>query len=412
MDRTVIIFLTDLPLWSMKNGMGAPSFFKTVKSYIDRNIVVYLITTNEGKGEKELFDSNHLYIIKKDSYERLLLIPKISYFANLIRHFEFARKSDKIIREIIDKEKTNHIILYAYELFGVQAAKKIAHKFSLPFVTRFQGTILCGRNRNLLDRIRFPLHFQALRTKSDLMIMTDDGTQGLEIVRELGNYMNNIQFWKNGLDILELQTSNSKDFDRNKFKESIGVKKEDQILLTVSRLAEWKRVDRAIRILSDERLGSEHIKLVIVGDGSSRQALEELCSELGIQDRVVFAGSQLQKDVYKYMLSADIFLSLYDISNVGNPLLEAMALGKPIITLDVGDTGLVINNGKNGILVSPDEIAEIPLIIQNLLSNGDKMHELGNSAKTYALENFYTWRTRMDMEYAEVMKLSNSYESE
>lgn len=405
MEHTVIIFLTDLPLWSLKKGMGAPSFYKTIQSYIDNHATVYLITTNYGDGEKELLDSQHLFIINKAPYERFMMIPKVGYLANLVRHYVFTRKSKQIIHQIIKKESNKNFLLYAYEIFGVKAAKKMSVKMSVPFVSRFQGTILCGRKQNIIDKIRFPLHYQALKTTSDLMIMTDDGTQGLKIVKELGNPMENIVFWKNGLDLLEKDYNDICNFNKIEFRNSFGIQENDFVLLTVSRLAEWKRVDRAIRIISDEKLAECSIKLVIVGDGSCRHSLEQLCKDLRVSDKVIFVGSQLQKEVYQFMLMADLFLSLYDISNVGNPLLESMILGLPAITLDVGDTNTIISNGNNGLLVQPDKQAELPELILDLISDKEKRKELGRCARKYALNHFYTWKKRMDMEHREIDKL-------
>jgi glycosyltransferase involved in cell wall biosynthesis len=68
-----------------------------------------------------------------------------------------------------------------------------------------------------------------------------------------------------------------------------------------------------------------------------------------------FEGAVQQQDVVRYLHAADVFLSLNDLSNVGNPLLEAMACGKPIVTVDSGTTGQLIHDGETGILLSTGE---------------------------------------------------------
>lgn len=61
------------------------------------------------------------------------------------------------------------------------------------------------------------------------------------------------------------------------------------------------------------------------------------------------------EEVGKYYGAADAFVSCYCISNVGNPLLEALACGLPIVTLNTASTSDVIEDRKNGLLVEPVE---------------------------------------------------------
>ena len=82
--------------------------------------------------------------------------------------------------------------------------------------------------------------------------------------------------------------------------------------------------------------------MIIKGDGPERKILEQLSNKLGIKQYIRFEGASPHNEVPKYFATADIFLSFYDWSNVGNPLLEAMMGGKCIVTLNNGDTGRFI----------------------------------------------------------------------
>lgn len=66
---------------------------------------------------------------------------------------------------------------------------------------------------------------------------------------------------------------------------------------------------------------------------------------------MIFTGKISHELVYDYLQRADVFISLYSASNLGNPLFEAMRCGKAIITVDTGTTGSVIKNEANGILL-------------------------------------------------------------
>lgn len=108
--------------------------------------------------------------------------------------------------------------------------------------------------------------------------------------------------------------------------------------------------------------------LVIVGNGSERERLQGIARELGVEQHVRFEGAVPHGEIIQYLAAADIFLSFYDWSNVGNPLLEAMMAGKCIVTLNNGDTGQFVKNEENGILLEYEEPPKLPEVIRNLLA--------------------------------------------
>ena len=83
--------------------------------------------------------------------------------------------------------------------------------------------------------------------------------------------------------------------------------------------------------------------------------MEALARDLDVSENVRFAGAVPQQDVVSYMHAADAFLAVADLSNVGNPLLEAMACGMCIVAVDAGDTRDLIEDGLRGRLVEREE---------------------------------------------------------
>jgi len=164
-------------------------------------------------------------------------------------------------------------------------------------------------------------------------------------------------------------------------------------------------VDRAIRALPEVVRAFPNTILLVVGDGRERQRLERLAMSLGISEHIRFEGAVPHKDVSKYLAAADVFLSLYDLSNVGNPLLEAMMAGKCIVTLNNGDTGRFIRNGENGILLEYEDLPKLPEVIKDLLANEDLRNRLGTNARKFAEEHFWSWQERTEAEIAEVNRL-------
>ena len=406
-----VIFVTGLSVWSMGQGKGASSLATTLDKYIQEGIEVYLLSDVPDNAKYLKLDSTH-NILLPPSFAEQYAVPRNRFLPSLciagifryIHHVLSNRAFIKVIEQILKTH--SDAVLYAYEIHGVDACKYIAEKHHLPLVTRFQGTILCGKKNSLYNRIRRFPHFQALATKADLVIMTDDGTQGDKVLAECKN-KSHLLFLRNGLDLMQKKSDialMAKEIAREKI--GINCSGGELLFLTVSRLALWKHVDRAIRVFADyTRLGNQG-QLLIVGDGEERENLKDLAHSLNVTDKITFVGAVKHERVYDFMMAADIFLSFYDLSNVGNPLLEAMTLGLCIVTLDVGDTNKLITNGQNGILLSKNALPVAGEVLQNLSENPQKRATLGQAAKKFAKEHFYTWEERMNIEYAAVSKLA------
>jgi len=396
-----IIFNTVIPLWSMNNKSGGKALYSTIKAYVEKNYNVFIVTDQKNDYQTNKLKINQVSYINMEWKEKCLKyklfnIWGIRKIVNWLYCILYERKSYKAMKAILKKDK--EAIIYAYEVNAVKSCKKISKKFNLPLVTRFQGTIMANKKNSVYNKIsRYP-HIQALSTKSNLVIMTDDGTMGDKVLK---NYNNNSKtlFLRNGVNILSMKLP---PIDKNHLKEKLGIPQEKIVLLTVSRLVLWKRVDRSIRALNELKDKDKYF-LLIVGEGDERDNLEKLIKELDLTSNVKLTGAVKNEDVYKYMQLSDIFLSFYDLSNVGNPLLEALALEKPIITYNVGDTNKVINE-TNGILlddVSPKNIAKAI----DEINNEEKLKFYSKGAKEYTKNNLYSWEKRMEIEINEVEKM-------
>jgi glycosyltransferase involved in cell wall biosynthesis len=298
-------------------------------------------------------------------------------------------------KKIIEKEKID--LIYSYEVDAIPAGYLLSKKYNIPFVRRFQGTILRSALKNHLRLIKKYEHALAFLLQSDLTVMNNDGTGGYEALEFFKNDMKKVKYWRNGIEVPKTLLSKS-ELGRNfKFEEKCFN------IITVSRLEDWKRIDRAINaVFHLKRLADKKFMLNIIGDGGSKEKLIELTKKLNLEKEVNFIGSVSHDYLKYYYLSADLFLSTNDISNVGNPLLEALSYGKPIITLDNGDTGEVIKNYENGILVGMNEIDSLHKKILEIMENNELRKMLEKNARNYALKYFWTWAERMSVEIQSV----------
>lgn len=404
-----VIFVSTLPLWSLGKGQGGPAFTQTVKKYIDEGWNVYLVSDEPANNGYPALDESHNICLKPSVFKQYDHIRKLGLLFRWLDHKVMTRRFVKTIKKILAAGSAE-TVLYAYEIFGVESCRRLAEKYNIPFVTRFQGTCyITPLADTLINRIRRYPNFQALSQQSNLVIMTNDGTCGKQLLERLHN-PTPILFLRNGLELMELDLKElKKNFDKEAFRKQLGVEQNETMFVSVSRLGGMKRVERIVDGFADFCQHSATGKLVIVGDGETPQPREELmkrAKSLGIFERVIFVGAVPHSQVYYYMMAADIFVSLYDYSNVGNPLLEAMTLGKCIITLDVGDTKSLIHDRKNGILLTMDTLPVLGTVMHELSENAALRNQLGNAAAQYAQENFCSWEERMNVEFKAVSDLT------
>jgi glycosyltransferase involved in cell wall biosynthesis len=122
----------------------------------------------------------------------------------------------------------------------------------------------------------------------------------------------------------------------------------------LGRLDPEKRID--VMLKGFARCSDISAKLTIVGDGDCRSQLERLASELGLRDRVTFAGRT--DDVSKYLRSAHFYLSTSLSEGMSNALLEAMSFGIVPLVSDVSGARDIIEPGRSGFLFRPDDLGD------------------------------------------------------
>jgi len=401
-----ILIISALDIWSMGKNKGAPSLWYTLKGYADNSWKVYFITGNKDKNSiYNVHENIKIFRFDIKWIKKITRLKKIGFFFDIIWWAYFQIKSLIIGYKIARKEKIN--IFYGYEIYGVPVAKILSKIFKKPIISRFQGiTHLMFVYQKFLWKIRKWQDILAFKIPVDLLIMTNDGTQGDQMLRRLNINMDKVKFWINGVN----KNIYIQNFDKEKIKRKLEIKKDEKILLSISRLVGCKRVDRIIKAMPEIIKKYPEVELLIIGDGQERDMLEGLAKDLRVRSHIQFLGALPHKELGKYYNLADIFISMYDISNVGNPLLEAMSCGKCIITLDVGDTNKFIHHQKNGILINPEQLNTLPNTIVNLLNNDSQRENLGENAKEYADKNFWTWSERIKQEIFVVNNLYNKNE--
>lgn len=155
-----------------------------------------------------------------------------------------------------------------------------------------------------------------------------------------------------------------------------GLHMEGPTLGFAGRLTAAKALDVALRAL--QRVPD--VSLVVVGDGPDRAALERLASELGLDTRVRFLGSRSRDDVLRVLAASDAALLSSRWENFPHLVVEALAVGTPVIATAVGGVPEVVRDGENGLLVPAGDPDALAVAIRRLVDDDELRGRLAKGA--------------------------------
>jgi glycosyltransferase involved in cell wall biosynthesis len=151
----------------------------------------------------------------------------------------------------------------------------------------------------------------------------------------------------------------------------IGIAPDESMLLAVGRLSKEKaHVDLLAGFTRLRETNRElKCKLVIVGDGPERGALEAAARSWGINVDVIFTGQE--NDVQPFYAAADVFVLPSHSEGSPNVLLEAMAANLPIVATDVGGVPEIVENNESAVLVPANDPNAMAAAIARVLNDQD-----------------------------------------
>jgi glycosyltransferase involved in cell wall biosynthesis len=133
--------------------------------------------------------------------------------------------------------------------------------------------------------------------------------------------------------------------------------------------------------------------LVLVGDGSRRSELESLARTLEVVDRVRFLGSVSNEHVFELSAVADIGVLSSHIEGLPMSLIEAMAVGLPVVATDVGGVSEVVDDGVTGLLVPPGDVEVLAGALERLIVDPETRRVMAAAARRQVEERFSLSRT-------------------
>ena len=268
---------------------------------------------------------------------------------------------DVIVHEDLDILHVHYAVPHASVAYNAKKILLSQGKKYIPVVTTLHGTdiTLVGSNPSFAPVVEFSINKSdgVTAVSEQLKKQTQNSFQIKKDIEVIYNFIDFDRFKK---------------ADKGHFKKAIAPEGE-KILVHTSNFRKVKRVQDVIRIF--EKVHAKiPSKLILIGDGPERPAMEELCRQIGLCDQIRFLGKQ---DAIEELLSiADLFIIPSGNESFGLAALEAMACEVPVISSNVGGLPEVNIHGETGYL---SEVGDV----EDMAGNALKILTDENRLKTF-----------------------------
>jgi glycosyltransferase involved in cell wall biosynthesis len=150
------------------------------------------------------------------------------------------------------------------------------------------------------------------------------------------------------------------------------------------------RSSRTCRGDPSRRDSASEVRLLIAGSGGEEKVLRRRAGELGLADKVVFAGYVPEADKVRFYNLADVYVHPSSLEGFGMTAGEAMSCGKPVVATAVGSLPEVVADGETGFLVPLGDRRQFAERIVTLLQNDSLARQLGEAGRR-RVEALFRW---------------------
>ena len=207
------------------------------------------------------------------------------------------------------------------------------------------------------------------------------------------------------LNGIELSNWDPAGVDGVAIRREFGLQPQDPLIVQVAQLVDWKRQHLTIKALPGVLERHPTARLMLVGAEPARppssgeaytETLRRQVAAAGLEEQVIFTGRR--SDVREILAAADVFT----LPSVGEPcalaLVEAMAMGKPVVSVRAGGTPELVEDGKAGLLGEPDDAEQLAANLLALIDEPERRRRMGEYGRRRALDYFSVQRMAEDVE--------------
>ncbi|RJP50890.1 MAG: glycosyltransferase [Anaerolineaceae bacterium] len=285
-------------------------------------------------------------------YRKLASNSEINQWFSLLNTYKILRRigsyitNGDISKLLLDSEKIVFIDVFGgivskyIRLVYPEIWNRIEHKT----VGYYLGTVMKQfRGNKIFAFLGMPISFfGSYKLPSKRLIITDDGTDGEQVFKNMMEYKDSVLFIRNGIDdqLYKYELATTKTINLAS----------TLLFVTSSRLTRWKRIDRAIKfVYLISRLTNHIVHLTIIGEGEERESLENLVAKLRFANHVTFTGGLEYQKALDQITKNSFYIICNELSNLGNQVFEGIMLELIPLTIDDGSTDSLLRNGYNSI---------------------------------------------------------------
>jgi glycosyltransferase involved in cell wall biosynthesis len=285
-------------------------------------------------------------------HPRYLVLPKVGMtLAPFLLALACVRPVQRAIREGGDFDL---IDAHYYYPDGVAAAW-LARWFRKPLTITARGTDL-----NLIPQHTLPrqmIQWAASHAQASIGVCA----ALMDVLRDLGVEGKRLHVMRNGVDLEHFKPE-----PPVAARQRLGIDG-SPVLLSVGHLIERKGHHLAIAAMPDVLRQQPQARLIIIGEGPERPALEALARQLGVQGRVRLTGALPHASLPGWYSAADMLILASSREGWANVLLEAMACGTPVVATRIWGTPEVVSTSAAGLLVDDRNAAALAQAVLHLL---------------------------------------------
>lgn len=357
---------------------------------------VFIITVSDNKKDYVLENNGHI-----------LRLPSV----NLANCYDYKMTSVYPIKAVNMIKKMNLDVIHSNVEFTVGIfARVVSEQLSIPLVHTYHTnwedyTHYITKNKKILDDIckkllKYLVVFFEDKTVTELIVPSN---KIYNLFKDKYKFTKNIHIIQTGIETSKFYKENFNQKDINSLKKKLGIKKKDFVVMTVSRLAKEKSVDRIINNHKELVKKYSNMNLLIVGDGPDIDKLKDEAKSLGVSDSVIFTGKVPLSDIPIYYQLGNVFVTASKSETQGLTVVEAISSSLPVVAVKDDSFVNSVIEDFNGFVFTDDEkyINSISKLYEdkdlyNRLSNQSRLLSEDFSSEYFALKVLKVYETAIE----------------
>lgn len=313
---------------------------------------------------------------------RSLGVPIVEFPIRSLYGFDTARRFWQLV---VFLRRNRIAILHAFDFYTDVLAIPAARLAGVP--------VVLATRRELLD-LRSLRQQHAVRIGCWLAtgIVANSHAAVTYLRRHANEKTSKVTIIPNGIDLENFRSTVS----ATQIRKQLGLSDDSPLVGVLAALRPEKDVETFLRAAAHVGAELPDARFLVIGDGSERHRLEQVAANLGLASRVLFLGDQ--STVENLLPALDVFVQSSLTESMPNAVLEAMAMGRPVVATKAGGTQELVLDGETGYLVpirNPKIMAER---ILELLRDSERSRWMGEAGRSRVEQAFSCTRMKNQLE--------------